>query len=164
MRHDQVLSAIQPSDRERLDSILVEFLRDSKVRCALVADRAGRLVSSVGETGGFDGVSFATLAAADFEASDQLAMLLGEEEFTSLYHQGDETSMYLADVGGHAILASLFDDRTTMGLVRLKCREAASAMTVLLEEVVAREPAASDTLEAGWVIEAADEIDRLFAD
>lgn len=164
MRRGETLRSIHAADRERLESILTEFLRETRARCALVTDRAGRLLASAGETAGLDGVTFATLAAADFEASDHLAMLLGEEEFTSLYHQGDEKSMYLADVGGQAILASLFDGRTTLGMVRVKCRDAASELAVLLAESASREPSPADVLETGWALEAADEIDRLFAD
>ena len=164
MRRGNTLRAFHAGDRERLEAILATYLRETRACCALVTDRAGRLLAASGETGGFDGVSFATLAAADFEASDQLAMLLGEEEFGSLYHQGDEKSMYLADVGGQAILASVFDDRTTLGLIRLKSREAASELAALFDAAAAREPAMNDVLETGWVDEATSEIDRLFAD
>jgi predicted regulator of Ras-like GTPase activity (Roadblock/LC7/MglB family) len=127
-------------------------------------DRTGRLLTSAGETTGFDGVTFASLAAADFSASDQLAMILGEDEFTTLFHQGDKLSMYLAAVGGQAILATLFDQRTTLGMVRLRLRAAQPEFSALFAEIAARDATPGAALEPDWADEAADQLDRLFAD
>ena len=99
---------------------LERFLFDSNARCALLVDRAGQLVATVGEKPKFDPTAFATLTAADFSANDQLAKLIGENDFNSLFHQGEKESMYLADVARRVILVVLFDNRTTLGLVRLK--------------------------------------------
>jgi hypothetical protein len=86
--------------------------------------------------------------------------------------------MFLADVARRIILVVLFDDRTTLGLVRLKLRGAVEDLTRRFEAVFARgatplgggagarglagalgaEPAPLDLL-AG----AEDEIDRLFS-
>ena len=67
-------------------------------RCALLVDRNGQLVATVGETPQFDPTAFASLTAADFSANDQLAKMIGEAEFASLVHQGERESMFLADV------------------------------------------------------------------
>jgi len=99
------------------------FLRESNARCALLVDRTGQLVATVGEQPKFDPTTFATLTAADFSANDQLAKLIGENDFNSLFHQGDKESMYLADVARRVILVVLFDQRTTVGLVRLKVKQ-----------------------------------------
>jgi predicted regulator of Ras-like GTPase activity (Roadblock/LC7/MglB family) len=127
-------------------------------------DRTGRLLTTAGETAGIDGVTFASLAAADFSASDQLAMILGEDEFTTLFHQGDRLSMYLAAVGGQAILATLFDQRTTLGMVRLRLRAAEPQFGALFAEIAARDATPGAALEPDWADEAADQVDRLFAD
>ncbi|HEX7050316.1 MAG TPA: roadblock/LC7 domain-containing protein [Longimicrobiales bacterium] len=158
------IQAFQPGDLERLDRLLHAFLHDTGARCAILMDRTGRLLTSAGDTAGFDGITFASLAAADFAASDQLAMLLGEEEFSTLYHQGDDRSMYLADVGGHAILAALFGGRTTLGMVRLKAKAVAPHFAALFAEVAARQVPQRREGVVDWAAAAADEIDRLFAD
>ena len=59
---------------------------------------------------------------------------------------------------------AIADGRTTLGMVRLKCRDAASQLAVLLAQSASREPSPADALETGWALEVADEIDRLFAD
>lgn len=149
--------------RSRLDAILASFVDETQARCAVLLDRDGRMLTLAGETTGLDGTAFASLAAADFAAGDRLASLLGEDEFTSLYHAGKDHSMYLVGVGGAAILAALFDDRSSLGLVRLKAKRTVPRFAELLAEQ-ADEPTGHAALGDGWAAEAGDEIDRLFAD
>ena len=138
---------------------LQRFLTDCNARCALLVDRTGQLVATVGDRPNFDPTAFATLTAADFSANDQLAKLIGETDFNSLFHQGERESMYLADVARRVILVVLFDNRTTLGLVRLKMKQTVEELTRLFEEVFAR-GTSPDTpnILAG----ADDEIDKLF--
>ena len=152
-------------DVERFDALLAGFVRDTRAQCALLCDRTGRLLTSQGDTEGLDGITFASLAAGDFGASNQLAGILGETEFTSLYHHGPDRSMFLADLAGTAILAVLFDNRTTLGMVRIKTKTVVPKFVSLFAELSARGPAGRLVqLESGWANEAESEIDRLFND
>src|ERR687897_1477869 len=117
---------------------LQQFLYDSNARCALLVDRSGQLVATVGEQPNFDSTAFATLTAADFSANDQLAKLIGESDFSTLFHQGERESMYLADVARRVILVVLFDNRTTLGLVRLKLKQTVDDLSKLFEAVFSR--------------------------
>src|SRR5690349_17088679 len=148
------------SDYRLIQQHLQGFLRDSNARCALLVDRTGQLVATVGEPPQFDPTAFATLTAADFSANDQLARLIGETEFNSLFHQGEQESMYLVDIARRVILVILFDNRTTLGLVRLKVKHAVEELTRLFAEMFqrGREQANPPNILAG----AEDEIDRLF--
>ncbi|HEY7896261.1 MAG TPA: roadblock/LC7 domain-containing protein [Gemmatimonadaceae bacterium] len=139
---------------------LQQFLYDSNARSALLVDRSGQLVATVGEPPQFDPTAFATLTAADFSANDQLARLIGETEFNSLFHQGEQESMYLVDIARRVILVILFDNRTTLGLVRLKVKHAVEELTRLFAEMFqrGRDQANPPNILAG----AEDEIDRLF--
>src|ERR1035437_5278385 len=140
---------------------LQKFLFDSNARCALLVDRSGQLVATVGEQPHFDPTAFASLTAADFSANDQLAKLIGETDFNSLFHQGEKESMYLADVARRVILVVLFDTRTTLGLVRLKMKETVGELTKLFEELFSRAAGAAEQPH-GPLHGAEDEIDRLF--
>src|SRR3954467_5497189 len=124
---------------------LQRFLHESNARCALLVDRSGQLVATVGEQPKFDPTAFAPLAAADFSANDQLAKLIGETDFNSLFHQGEKESMYLADVARRVILVVLFDNRTTLGLVRLKMKHTVDDLTKLFEQVFQRGAAGQPT-------------------
>ncbi|MCX5765707.1 MAG: roadblock/LC7 domain-containing protein [Gemmatimonadetes bacterium] len=140
---------------------LQKFLFNSNARCALLVDRTGQLVATVGEQPSFDPTAFATLTAADFSANDQLAKLIGENDFNSLFHQGEKESMYLADIARRVILVALFDNRTTLGLVRLKMKDTVHELTRQFEEVFARH-ASGQPQAPGLLAGAEDEIDKLF--
>jgi len=144
-----------------ITATLQRFLYDAKARSALIVDRAGQLVATVGETPTFDATAFATLTAADFSANDQLARLIGESDFNVLFHQGERESMYLADIARRVILVVLFDNRTTLGLVRLRMRTAVEDLTRIFQGVFAR-GAAGQATPPGFLAGAEDEIDRLF--
>jgi predicted regulator of Ras-like GTPase activity (Roadblock/LC7/MglB family) len=141
---------------------LQKFLHDSNARCALLVDRTGQLVATVGEQPNFDPTAFATLTAADFSANDQLARLIGETDFNSLFHQGEKESMYLADVARRVILVTLFDNRTTLGLVRLKMKETVGELTRLFEAVFSR-GSSGQPQQPHLLAGADDEIDQLFS-
>jgi predicted regulator of Ras-like GTPase activity (Roadblock/LC7/MglB family) len=150
-------------DYAAITRAMEQFLGESGARCALLVDRAGQLVATVGEQPRFDPTAFATLTAADFSANDQLARLLGETEFNSLVHRGEQESMFLADIARRVILVVLFDGRTTEGLVRLKARAAVAELTARFRELFERGEAAGSHDGTGILAGADDEIDRLFS-
>jgi predicted regulator of Ras-like GTPase activity (Roadblock/LC7/MglB family) len=154
-----------PTDVARLDMLMSGFLGETRARYVLLVDRSGQLLTAAGDVGSLDQVTFASLVAGDFAASDQLAALLGESEFSSLYHQGEGRAMFLADVGGWAILAALFDGRTTLGMVRLKSKAVVPRFARLFAELAARGPMRpTSELQNEWVAEAENHVDRLFSD
>lgn len=147
-------------DYGAITHILQRFLYESNARCALLVDRAGQLVATVGEQPAFDPTAFATLTAADFSANDQLARLIGESDFNTLFHQGERESMYLADIVRRVILVVLFDGRTTLGLVRLKTKGAVDELARVFDQAFGR--VQPPTAMPGVLAGAEDEIDRLF--
>src|SRR5436190_13708515 len=125
-------------DFAEITRALERFLTDCNARCALLVDRTGQLVATVGDRPNFDPTAFATLTAADFSANDQLAKLIGENDFNSLFHQGEKESMYLADIARRVIIVVLFDNRTTLGMVRLKMKATVDELSKFFEEVFKR--------------------------
>src|SRR5213083_2978808 len=97
----------------------------------------------------------------DSNANDQLAKLIGENDFNSLFHQGEKESMYLADVARRVILVVLFDNRTTLGLVRLKMKETVTELAKLFDEVFKR-AGSGQPGQPNILAGADDEIDKLF--
>ena len=149
-------------DFNAITQTLQRFLYDANARCALLVDRSGQLVATVGEQPTFDPTAFATLTAADFSANDQLAKLIGENDFQSLFHQGEKESMYLADVARRVILVVLFDNRTTLGLVRLKMKSVVEELATLFEGVFSRGTEGGQAAQPSLLAGADDEIDKLF--
>jgi predicted regulator of Ras-like GTPase activity (Roadblock/LC7/MglB family) len=156
--------SFREEDAHRLQEILGGFLRETSARTALIVDRSGQLVATAGEAPAFDPTAFASLTAADFSANDQLARMLGEPEFGSLFHQGERESMYLADIARRVILVVLFDTRTTLGLVKLRVRGAVGQLNQLFLAMFDRDGAGQrgPGMAPEFVGEAEDEIDKLF--
>jgi predicted regulator of Ras-like GTPase activity (Roadblock/LC7/MglB family) len=156
--------SFEERDARRIDQLLRTFLHESSARSAFLVDRTGQLITVAGERPNFDSTAFASLAAADFSANDQLASMIGEQEFSSLFHQGEKESMYLADVAKRVILVVLFDDRATLGMIRIKIRHVVRELGRVFSELFDRLASQSGVrrLEASWADEAEDEIDRLF--
>ncbi len=155
--------AFREEDANRIQVILDQLLAEANARTALVVDRAGQMLATAGEQPNFDPVAFASLTAADFSANDQLARMLGEPEFGALFHQGERESLYLADVARRVILVVRFDNRTTLGLVKLRVRSVVERLTVLFTDIFERRDSQPPPrVEAAFLGEAEDEIDKLF--
>lgn len=107
----------------QLDRILDEFLRKAGARSAYLIDKDGHLITTCGPQGDFDPDTISALVAGAFAATKQMAKLLGEQEFSALFHQGEHDNIQLSLVGDRAILTVLFDDSTTLGMVRLYVSE-----------------------------------------
>lgn len=154
--------AFREEDAARIHGVLQAFLRDASARTALLVDRAGQMLVTVGEAPTFDPTAFASLTAADFSANDQLARLLGEPEFGTLFHQGEKESLYLADIARRVILVVLFDNRTTLGLVKLRMKHAVADLTTIFTAMFERDEGSTTRVDAGFVDDAGDELDKLF--
>lgn len=154
--------SFREEDSARIQGVLQTLLRDAAARTALLVDRAGQMLITVGEPPQFDPTAFASLTAADFSANDQLARLLGEPEFGALFHQGERESLYLADIAKRVILVVLFDNRTTLGLVKLRMKGAVGELNGIFHAMFARGPDDSSQVDAAFLGEAEDELDKLF--
>ena len=154
--------SFREEDASRIHTILGQLLKEANARTALLVDRTGQMLATAGEPPTFDPVAFASLTAADFSANDQLARMLGEPEFGALFHQGEKESLYLADVARRVILVVLFDNRTTLGLVKLRVRGVVANLNALFAELFDRRQANPPRVEAAFLGEAEDEIDKLF--
>ncbi len=159
--------AIFEEDYWAISNALEDLLESCHARNVLLIDRTGQLIAQAGEPVEFDLVSFASLCAADFAANYQLAKLVGEKDFSTLYHQGARESMYLGKITQGVILVVLFDKRTTLGLVRLRVKRTVE----VLEKIVAGlfdkleyRNEELDSLDESFAEEAEAEIDNLFVD
>ncbi len=132
--HDVVIHA---EEAARIDRILADFLAESSATEALLIDRGGQLLASSGKSS-FDTVSIGALAAGAFSSTSAIASLLGETEFSVLFHQGVRESIHVSTVDDQTILLAIFGERTTVGMVRLFAKEASRAIQAVLEAGRAR--------------------------
>ncbi|HVS10794.1 MAG TPA: roadblock/LC7 domain-containing protein [Planctomycetota bacterium] len=146
MPRDQELRAqrlvFYEQDVERLEGEMDAFLELSGAKCVLLIDKEGHLVTRRGEPLGGSMESISALIAGSFAATKEMARLLGEDEFTILFHQGARDSIQLQLVGERTLMAVLFDERTNLGLVRFYAQETARHLTEIFDEMALRAPAA----------------------
>jgi predicted regulator of Ras-like GTPase activity (Roadblock/LC7/MglB family) len=130
---------ITKKDIERIDFCLNKVVSSSLAHSVLLIDRSGQLIAHHGNTPGIDIPSLSALTAANFGATAEIARILGEEEFTLLFHKGRSENVYFSAVGEHVIMVTLFDDRTSLGLIRLQVNKIIEELSKILSSIFQKE-------------------------
>jgi predicted regulator of Ras-like GTPase activity (Roadblock/LC7/MglB family) len=130
---------ITKKDIEKIDSCLNRVVSSSLAHSLLLIDRSGQLIAHHGNTPGIDMLSLSALTAANFGATAEIARMLGEEEFTILFHKGRSENVYFSAIGEHVIMVALFDDRTSLGLIRLQINKIVGELTKILSSIFEKE-------------------------
>lgn len=120
-----------------LGHILRELLGNSEADGCLVCDTAGHVLVHEGVSTA-DPLLVSALGAGVFAATHELASLLGEEEFSTVLHQGANRSLLICAANEDALLLVTFPSRANLGLIKLYAPSTASALRVGLEQVRAR--------------------------
>ena len=126
---------ITPEEQKQIDAILREFLKNSDAKTALLLDKGGFLMSVQGFTEHLDPQTIAVLAAGSFATTRELAKLIGEEAFTVMFHQGRRDNIHISAVGKDALMVIIFENTTTIGMVRLFARDTAKKLETILETI-----------------------------
>lgn len=110
--------------KEQLDKIhstLTENLIGSGVKSVMLIDTAGNVITSIDNTtASMDIYSLAALAAANFGAMSCMAKIVGEDEFSLLFHKGEKENIYFSKVSDEFLLVNIFDNQISLGFLRLK--------------------------------------------
>lgn len=149
-------------DVDQMDGELDSFLELSGARCAVLIDQEGHLVTRRGEAAATCMDSLSALTAGSFAATRQMAKLLGEDEFSTLSHQGARQAIQVSLVGDRTLLAVVWDERTNLGLVRFYGQESTRRLTEIFEEISKREPEQGEGLSGDYSSEASAALDDLF--
>jgi predicted regulator of Ras-like GTPase activity (Roadblock/LC7/MglB family) len=136
--------SLHGDDYMRLRGLIDGLRRDASARLVFLLDRNGQPIANCGELGETDPTALASLAAGNVAATEGLAQLIGEKTFASLYHEGERDSLHMTAVGGRMILVVVFDERSSLGLVRLRVRLATPAHSEVVEQVETRSAANSE--------------------
>ena len=122
-------------DLEKIDFCLHRMVSSSFAHFVLLIDRSGQLIAHQGTTPDVDILALSALTAANFGATAEIARLLGEEEFTLLFHKGRSENVYFSAIGDHTIMVTLFDDKTSLGLIRLKINQVIDELSTLMSSI-----------------------------
>jgi predicted regulator of Ras-like GTPase activity (Roadblock/LC7/MglB family) len=146
---------------ERIVSVLHKLRAESLSRVVFLVDKNGQPIAVQGDVSNIDTTSLASLAAGNVAATGGMAQLIGEKEFPTLSHEGERESIHICIIG-RTLLVVVFDDRSSLGLVKLRVKQAARELALIFEDVE-RDSLAKreqdDSLFAGITD---DDIDSLF--
>jgi predicted regulator of Ras-like GTPase activity (Roadblock/LC7/MglB family) len=149
---------------KRINAVIEKLLRESNSKVIFLVDKNGQLISAVGETEHLDTTSLASLTAGNIAATGGLAKLIGEKEFSILFHEGEKDNLHISIVAGRVILVVIFDQRSSLGLVRLRVKKASDELGVVFEDLSrkAQEMEKSGSNQSPFAEITDDDIDNLF--
>ncbi len=143
---------LQPEEYNIIKGDLDVFLNNSEARTVMLCDRGGNVIADSGEevTGAVDLVT--ALVAGAYAATKELAMVLGEDEFNAIFHQGDQTSIFMSSIGEEVLLLAVFSDETNAGLVKMYATTTCRKIHSLVEEVMTRSEVSTGDPTQSFVI------------
>ncbi len=107
---------------------LAQEIMGEGISSVLIIDNAGCLIVGVGNKPSRDVTSLAAVAAANYAATQEIARLIGEQDFVLLFYKGDNESFHFTRVGEEYIIITIFENSLSLGLLRLKIAEAAGVL------------------------------------
>lgn len=125
-------------DIAQIDGCLGKMLASAAAHCVFLIDRSGQLIAHSGNPSTVDVAALSALTAANFGATAEIAKLLGEDEFNLLFHKGNKENIYFAGVGEHLIIVTIFDNKTSLGLVRLRVNKIAEELLEIFSSIFER--------------------------
>ncbi len=152
----------------KIREALLRLRQDANANVVFLVDKNGQQIAAVGDINTLDTTSLASLTAGNVAATDGLARLIGEKEFSILFHEGEKDNIHISIVAQRVILVVIFDERSSLGLVRLRVRRATSELEKIFEEIAQKVEREKQSLrvdfESPFSEITDDDIDRLFSE
>jgi predicted regulator of Ras-like GTPase activity (Roadblock/LC7/MglB family) len=155
-------------DFRAIDQLLNALLERTNSLSVHLVDRSGQLITTAGRSSDFDAIAFASIAAADFTANAELSAMMGDAALEAVVCQGTSRTVYSQLVAGRVIMCTVFDRRTTLGLVRFRGKRVAAELDRifrgLFDKVGLAQEVEAGSVPGQYAAEAAREVDALFGD
>ena len=127
-------------DLDQLNEVMGELLAKSEAHVALLVEKAGYLIHQCGNPASMDTTTFATLGSNAYNAVQFMAQLVNENNFTSMYQQGEHFSTLMVNVEENSLLVIVFPTHLTVGSMKYYAAPAARAIAERIETATARAP------------------------
>src|SRR5947209_11004231 len=148
-------------EQQQIQAICDRLQRDSNAVAILLINKDGQEIARSGNTDHLDVTSLSSLFAGNVAATGGIAKLLAEKELSGQFHEGEKTNVHISLVAQRAILVVLFDQRSSLGLVRLRVKKASEELTKVFDSVVKKmNQGGAKTQVFGEITD--DDIDNLF--
>jgi predicted regulator of Ras-like GTPase activity (Roadblock/LC7/MglB family) len=149
---------------KNLEEALRRLRQEANAKAVFLIDKNGQQIAAAGEVEKFDTTSLASLTAGNVAATDGLAKLIGEREFSVLFHEGQQDHIHISIVANRAILVVIFDDRSSLGLVRLRVKRASGELERTFETMAKREGGVTVEAPSPFSEITDEDIDALFSE
>jgi predicted regulator of Ras-like GTPase activity (Roadblock/LC7/MglB family) len=151
-----------PEEQQQISMLCQRLQRDANAKAILLIGRDGQPIAEAGDIEELDVTSLSSLTAGNVAATGGISKILREKDFTSQFHEGEKVHIHITLVGGRAILLVLFDERSSLGLVRLRVKKSSDEIARLFDQVAKKAAAKS---QPSILTEITDsDIDNLFND
>jgi len=141
--HDMAtLPQLFEEDVQRIDDVLRDYLERSDAATALVIDKGGFLIANQGDARRFDLTTIAALASGAYMANQTIANLVHEENFDSVYQQGENFSMFVANIDESCLLMVIFPSKVGVGVIKYHAIETRTDIANQLQIAQERDPSA----------------------
>ncbi|MCG3117037.1 MAG: roadblock/LC7 domain-containing protein [Candidatus Manganitrophus sp. SA1] len=149
---------------KQVDAELSKLHQLANAKVTFLVDKNGQLIASVGETQNLDTTSLASLTAGNIAATGGMAKLLGEKEFSILFHEGERDNVHISLIGDRVILVVVFDQRSSLGLVRLRVKKSSEVFTQIFSKIIDKveKEKENKNSRSPFAEITEDDIDRLF--
>ena len=146
----------------QIKAILARLRLDASARMVVLVDKDGQQIAIHGEVADLDTTSLASLVAGNVAATGGMAKLIGEKEFPTLSHEGERESIHISVIG-RVLLVVVFDQRSSLGLVKLRSKQVSHELASVFAEVErdSRLAAEADSQPFDEITD--EEIDSLFS-
>jgi len=152
----------------QIKQVISKLLVDANAKVVFLVDKNGQQIAAQGEIENLDTTSLASLTAGNVAATDGLARLIGEKEFSILFHEGERDNIHISIVAQRVILVVIFDARSSLGLVRLRVKKASGELgtifTNIMDKVEKERAEAGAAFESPFAEITDDDIDSLFSE
>ena len=142
----------------QIKAVLARLRMDASARVVFLVDKDGQEIAVQGEVGNIDTTSLASLAAGNVAATGGMAQLIGEKEFPTLSHEGERESIHISVIG-RLLLVVVFDERSTLGLVKLRSKQVSQQLFAMIDEITKVE---FDDTDSPFAEITDEDIDSLF--
>ena len=153
-----------PEEQRQIANVCQRLHRDSNAKAVLLIGRDGQPIAEAGEVGEIDVTSLSSLTAGNVAATGGISKILREKDFTSQFHEGEKTHVHITLVAGRAILVVLFDERSSLGLVRLRVRKAAAEVEEVLTQMASKAAEQGEAPVSPFAEITDEDIDALFTE
>jgi len=134
------LPTLIEEDIQQLERVLTDLLTQSDATTALIIDKGGFLITNRGEASEFDLTTISALASGAYLANQTIANLVHEENFDSVYQQGEKFSMFVLNVDEHCLLVLIFRASISVGAVKYFALRAGPRIATQLKAAQERDP------------------------